>query len=174
MIKRTALLLILLLAGTALAQPSPPFDCGESEPHRAFDFWLGQWAVHDSEGTLQGTNEITSVQNGCLLQEQWRSVRGGTGQSINYYHPGRDEWHQLWHDAGASIIDIRGGMQAPSMVLNGTILYLQDGREKGFRGTWTPLPDGRVRQYFEEQDDAGEWQPWFEGFYSRSDTGARE
>lgn len=172
--RHVTLLFLLLLAQAAIAQPAAPFDCQQSADHRAFDFWLGQWAVHDSKGTLQGTNQITSVQNGCAVQEQWRSVRGGTGQSINYYHPEQDRWHQLWHDAGASIIDIRGGMEAGSMTLTGTIVYLNDQRKRAFRGTWTPLPDGRVRQYFEEQDDAGVWQPWFEGFYSRSDTGARE
>jgi hypothetical protein len=35
---------------------------------------------------------------------------------------------------------------------------------------WTPLADGRVRQFFEQSDDDGtNWTPWFEGFYSRVD-----
>jgi hypothetical protein len=39
-----------------------------------------------------------------------------------------------------------------------------------FRGLWTPLPDGRVRQFFEQSNDGGEtWVPWFEGFYTRKD-----
>lgn len=33
---------------------------------------------------------------------------------------------------------------------------------------WKLLEDGRVRQFFEEQDEQGEWQVWFEGFYSRT------
>ncbi|MCJ7591455.1 MAG: hypothetical protein MUO51_08890 [Woeseiaceae bacterium] len=33
---------------------------------------------------------------------------------------------------------------------------------------WTPLPDGRVRQFFEQSDDGGvTWVSWFEGFYTR-------
>ena len=43
-----------------------------------------------------------------------------------------------------------------------------------FRGRWTPLEDGRVRQLFQQQDDEGVWQTWFDGYYSRSDTGSRE
>jgi hypothetical protein len=35
-----------------------------------------------------------------------------------------------------------------------------------FRGRWTPIADGRVRQFFEEQQE-NEWQRWFEGFYSK-------
>ena len=37
-----------------------------------------------------------------------------------------------------------------------------------FRGRWTPLPDGRVRQYFEELTPDKKWQPWFEGFYAKA------
>jgi len=160
-------LLLCLAALPALAQPKPPFDCRESAPHRAFDFWLGKWAVSDAAGERQGSNEVRAVQNGCALEEQWVSVRGGTGQSINFYHPGRGEWHQLWIDGGASIIDIRGGLSGGVMQLEGTIYYLDKGVERGFRGSWTPLDDGRVRQFFEERDETGEWQTWFEGFYSR-------
>ncbi|RLQ22320.1 hypothetical protein DWB85_08555 [Seongchinamella sediminis] len=143
------------------------FDCNNSAPHRQFDFWLGEWAVHNGAGELGGHNRITAVQQGCVLEEQWRSVRGGTGQSLNYYDPGGGQWRQLWLDAGASIIDIRGGLEDGSMVLEGSIYYLASGSQKPFRGTWTPLADGRVRQFFQEQDDDGNWQTWFEGFYTR-------
>jgi hypothetical protein len=159
---------LLVTAWPAQAQPQPPFDCAASEQHRQFDFWVGTWSVADASGKDQGENEIRKVQNGCALEEQWVSVRGGTGQSLNYYHPGRAEWHQLWTDGGASIIDIRGGLREGSMVLVGTIYYLYQSVEREFRGTWTLLEDGRVRQLFEEQDDKGVWKVWFEGFYTRS------
>ena len=54
-----------------------------------------------------------------------------------------------------------------AMLLVGTIRYLNAGTQHPFRGRWTPLDDGRVRQFFEQQDDEGQWQTWFEGFYSR-------
>jgi len=32
------------------------------------------------------------------------------------------------------------------------------------------LPDGRVRQFFEQSTDGGEtWTTWFEGFYTRKE-----
>jgi hypothetical protein len=38
-----------------------------------------------------------------------------------------------------------------------------------FRGLWTLLPDGRVRQFFEQYDkDSESWAPWFEGFYTKT------
>ena len=53
------------------------------------------------------------------------------------------------------------------MELQGEIHYLADKRSAPFRGTWTLLTDGRVRQFFQEQDQSGTWQTWFEGYYSR-------
>jgi hypothetical protein len=83
---------------------------------------------------------------------------------------GWDQWHQIWTDGGASIIDIRGGMEQGSMVMVGTIYYLAESIEKEFRGRWTPLEDGRVRQFFEERDETGEWKTWFEGYYTRNQS----
>ena len=54
------------------------------------------------------------------------------------------------------------------MLLSGTIHYIANGQTAPFRGLWTEMPDGRVRQYFEQSnDDGATWEPWFEGFYSR-------
>ncbi len=55
------------------------------------------------------------------------------------------------------------------MLLVGKIHYLTNSTTQDFRGLWTLLPDGRVRQFFEQSDDGGEtWAPWFEGFYTRT------
>lgn len=159
--------LSMVLAASPSWAQSPPFDCDSSASHRAFDFWLGQWEVQDPNGTVQGHNDIRKVQRGCALEEQWRSVRGGSGQSLNYYQPDRDQWRQVWIDGGASIIDISGGLDGESMVLEGTIEYLGTPGTQPFRGRWDPLPDGRVRQFFEQRDAGGTWQTWFEGFYTR-------
>ncbi|MEM8564486.1 MAG: hypothetical protein AAGF57_19760, partial [Pseudomonadota bacterium] len=85
------------------------YSCLEQAAHRQFDFWIGRWQVTDQSGdeTL-GHNTITIEEGGCMLREQWQSLSGGSGSSINYFHPLDGQWHQLWIDAGTSIIDIRG------------------------------------------------------------------
>ena len=163
------LLISALLAPAALAQQPPAYDCTQTEAHRAFDFWLGEWQVSDADGKqYYGSNIIRSEEKGCVLSEHWTSARGSTGSSINYYHPGQGKWHQQWIDAGASIITISGGLQDGAMVLEGEIYYLAGQRTAPFRGSWTPQPDGRIRQFFEEQDAEGKWNVWFDGFYTRS------
>jgi hypothetical protein len=103
-----------------------------------------------------------------VLVERWRGVKGSSGMSINYLDRITDEWVQIWHAAGGYQIDIRGGLTDNGMRLSGTIHYISTGQTAPFRGLWTPLPDGRVRQFFEQSnDDGATWEPWFEGFYTR-------
>ena len=149
-----------LLAPLGLAADGP---CA-GERFRDFDFWLGSWRVVDAEGAEAGQNRIESAQAGCLVQETWRGATGSTGTSLNFYDPVAAVWRQVWVSPGA-LIDISGGMTQGSMVLTGSIVYVAEGRSLPFRGTWTALPDGRVRQFFEEQRQAGVWTAWFEGFY---------
>jgi hypothetical protein len=160
----------LCLALSAQAQQAPGYSCEATPEHRQFDFWLGQWVVTDAAGEqTYGHNTISRRDKGCLLFEEWLSSRGGSGSSINYYNPSDRRWHQHWVDSGSSIIHTAGGISGGSMRMEGSIYYLASGKSAPFRGSWTPLEDGRVRQFFEQQDEAGVWQPWFEGFYRKQD-----
>ena len=158
---------LLLGALTAAVAEAPPRPC-EAPAFRAFDFWVGKWRVALSDGTHAGINEITRSANGCLLLEQWRSARGTTGTSLNYYDPGKRQWVQQWVGDDGNIIYIAGNIEVGSMVLVGDIYYHGSGQRLPFRGRWTLQQDGRVRQFFEQADAQGEnWKPWFEGFYQR-------
>jgi hypothetical protein len=144
------------------------YPCEYDEQFKEFDFWLGKWDVHVASGVLAGYNEITREERGCVLLEDWSNASGGGGGSINYVDKITGEWVQVWNDASGSQINIRGGMTEEGMLLKGTLHSVGTGETKPFRGLWTPLPDGRVRQYFEHSDDGGEtWVSWFEGFYTR-------
>ncbi len=144
------------------------YPCAHDASFAAFDFWVGAWNVHDASGVLQGTNSITRDERGCVLTERWTSATGGTGMSVNFLDRITGEWVQVWNSEGGSQIQIRGGMTDDGMLLAGTLHNVAAGTTFPFRGLWTPLPDGRVRQFFEQSNDGGEtWVPWFEGFYTR-------
>lgn len=151
-------------APAAPAQPAPPPPCQE-EVYRAFDFWIGTWNV-TSQGKQAGTNRITSQEGGCLILEEWTGAQGGTGQSYNFYDTGIEKWRQVWV-SGFGTIDYAGGLDDEGrMVLEGTIAY-RNGTTNGFRGVWTPNPDGTVTQHFTQQDnETGEWADWFIGEYA--------
>jgi tetratricopeptide (TPR) repeat protein len=66
---------------------------------RQFDFWLGDWSVHNPAGQKVGDNLVTREQEGCLLVEHWKSGRGiETGTSFNYFDIRDKKWHQLYLD----------------------------------------------------------------------------
>ena len=166
---RTVLIIFCLLATLpASAQKPKPYNCEEPPQHRQFDFWLGTWKVTDKAGEqAYGRNTISKRENGCLLLEEYQTGKGFSGSSINFYNPSDSRWYQYWVDNGTSIIQTSGGLKNGSMVMRGKIYYLQSGRTAKFRAKWTPLEDGRVRQFFEEKDSQGKWQPWFDGYYRK-------
>jgi hypothetical protein len=158
------------LVAAALASIATPAiaasPCDGGHP-REFDFWIGEWDVRDAEGKTAGVNRITNEGNGCVLVERWESASGGKGQSFNYYDPAAQRWKQMWIGLNL-ILHMEGGLSEGRMRLEGPLQYLGTSRITTLRGTWTPLPDGRVRQHFEESEDGGKtWATWFDGYYTR-------
>ena len=142
------------------------FPCEGIAAARDFDFWVGTWEVRLQDGTLVGQNTISRRDGGCTILESWDGAGGSSGTSINYYQPSRDQWRQLWTGSNGTIIDISGGLDDGVMRLEGTIEYVAQGTIEAFRGTWTRLEDGRVRQHFEEFNLVAQaWQTWFDGYY---------
>ena len=147
------------------------YPCEYDARFSEFDFWVGSWDVHVAGGQRVGSNRIEREERSCLLTEHWTNTSGGTGTSINYVDKTTDEWVQVWNSEGGAQINIRGGLTDEGMRLVGTIHYVANATTAPFRGLWTPLDDGRVRQYFEQSNDGGDtWVPWFEGFYSHQDV----
>ncbi len=144
------------------------YPCAHQQGFQDFDFWIGEWDVHLANGALAGSNIIMPVERGCAMTEHWTSANGGTGMSINYLDKASNEWVQVWNAEGGSQIIIRGGLTDDGMAMAGFIIYVGNGTTAPFRALWTPLPDGRIRQFFEQSNDGGNtWVPWFEGFYTR-------
>lgn len=156
--------LLTLLAAPALAQP-PPSPCSSPE-HRQFDFWLGEWEVRGPAGKVAGTNRIARAFGGCVLHEQYDTGRGYSGSSFNIYDAGRGRWHQTWVDSSGLLLQLDGGLVDGRMVMEGETVGT-DGARTRHRITWTPNPDGTVRQLWESTNAAGEWQVTFNGKYTR-------
>ena len=145
---------------------TPSSPCVEDD-HRAFDFWVGEWVVHNPGGTEVGKNTIERTEGGCLLVENWTSANGGTGKSMNYWDPAEKRWKQVWVSSNGSVGHFSGNIESGAMVLAGDILSA-DGTALLLKGTWTLLDDGRVRQHFEQSTDEGTtWSTWFDGYYTK-------
>ena len=155
-----------VLAQDSTKASPPPDPCAAAE-HRQFDFWIGDWNVTTPDGKKAGTNRIESVADKCGLLENWTDAGGGSGKSLNYYSPQDHKWHQTWAGSGGSFLVLAGGLEDGKMVLQGTSQRRAGGTRLD-RVTWTPLPDGRVRQHWQVSIDGGaKWTDVFVGIYTK-------
>jgi hypothetical protein len=170
--RRLGLALLTAVAASTLipahlwgVQPAAPPAC-ETPTDRAFDFWIGSWAVIDnSDGTPAGENVIEVISNCCALLENWTSVAGNSGKSINYYDPADGLWHQTWVGAGRSILNLSGSFENGVMDLRGTSTN-RAGVQVLNRIRWFDEADGSVRQWWQVSSDGGDtWWTAFDGTY---------
>ena len=154
----SALLMVLGLAGSALAQAATP--CADAAHHQ-FDFWIGAWQV-SAGGKPVGTNRIDALLDGCALLENWVGAGGVRGHSLNFYDAARGVWHQTWIDSTGSSLQLDGHFKDGHMVLSSE----KPGERAADRITWTPNADGTVRQLWQHTDDGGKsWSVAFDGLY---------
>jgi hypothetical protein len=154
----------LFILTVLLAQAPPRQPCSAPE-YRQFDFWVGDWVVHNPKGQQVGTNRIEKVEGGCGLQENWTASNGTTGRSINAYHPALGKWAQAWVGGGSTLL-LEGGYAGDKMVLSGVSIGPSGARMRD-RVTWSRLTGGKVRQVWEQSADEGKtWTVVFDGTYS--------
>jgi hypothetical protein len=156
------LALLLLVSGASLhAQAGKALA---PELHQ-FDFWLGEWDVSDVNGNAGGHSHVDIIAEGHGLLENWTDSGGTTGKSLNVYNAAKKCWQQFWVGDGSPVLELSGGLVGASMVLSGTRTG-KSGAEIVDRITWTPLPDGSVRQHWEASSDGGKtWRDNFVGIY---------
>lgn len=158
---------IALIPSLLWSQQQPARPCADGGVYNQFDFWVGYWDVFNPQGQQAGTNRIEKTQGGCMLLENWTSVRGGTGTSMNFYNPVTEKWIQIWTDPQGTVIDVEGEFRDGAMSFEGTHYY-PDGHTELYRMTFTPNEDGSVQQFIQQSRDDGEsWYVWFNGRYVR-------
>jgi len=138
----------------------------DTDKHKAFDFWQGEWDVFTKDGKLAGTNSLTKEYGGCVLHERYQTPNGYRGESLNSYDRTRDVWHQTWVDNGGLLLLLEGQLIDGEMVLEGNGKS-PDGKAVYHRITWTPNPDGTVRQHWQSATVKGQWQTAFDGLYRK-------
>jgi hypothetical protein len=156
------------IADSANAAPAAPAPTCDEDAYRQFDFWIGKWIVTEA-GQPAGQNTIEPDLKRCALFESWSSVDGGRGRSINFYDRNTRRWHQTWIDDRGGALELDGGVVGGSMVLEGDRLNPTVGKSVRQRITWTPQPDGSVRQHWQVMKAApSTWETVFDGLYKRA------
>lgn len=154
------MLATLILAAVAATAP-----CSAPANHQ-FDFWVGNWAVTTKDGRPAGKDLVTRDYDGCVVIEHWRGAHGTNGEALNTFLPDSNQWQQTWTDNTGLTLFLVGKMQGKSMVLSQN--HFVNGKQTIDRVAWTPLPDGRVREYWDESTDTGaHWKQVFDGYFKR-------
>ena len=149
------------------AQQPAPAPCSSPE-YRQFDFWVGDWEVVDTAGTVLGRNRITRMLNDCVVHERWTGARGTSGESFNIYQRTTGTWHQSWVDSGGNLLLLDGALENGTMVLRGETPARGGGTQLN-RISYVPNEDGTVRQLWEVSTDRGTtWTVSFNGIYRRA------
>jgi hypothetical protein len=157
----TALLALLLAQG-----PSSPAPRCAGPAYRQFDFWVGEWIVHNRKGEQVGTSRVEKIEDDCGIRENWRNARGITGQSTNVYRPASRTWVQVWAGSDGLTLVLEGTFDGQKMILEGESLGAK-GERLHNRVTWSVQDAVKVRQLWEQSSDGGRtWTVAFDGVYT--------
>ncbi len=162
------LLAVVAVAQAAVTAPPPPppqSPCGSTE-NNAFDFWIGEWDVTNTkDGTPAGHSVIEKLYGNCTIRENWREP-GFSGGSLNTYVAQDRHWHQLWTDSSGAWREFVGGLTGGKMVLVWSHPSSKDPVQiVQTRLTYTPNPDGSVRQYSDQSIDGAHWTERYDYTY---------
>lgn len=132
--------------------------CLNSEVHRQFDFWIGEWVVTTPQGQQAGTNTVKMLEDGCVIEENWTGALGGTGKSLNFFDRAIGKWRQVWVSSNGGVSEFAGQYRDGAMRFEGES-HLPDGQKVMRRLTFFNLGTDRVRQFSEASRDQG--KTWF-------------
>ncbi|MBL6449416.1 tetratricopeptide repeat protein [Fulvivirga sp. 29W222] len=141
------------------------YPCLQDEKRRHFDFWIGEWDVY-ARGQKVGENSITLADGGCVIHESYTTAGNYSGQSMNYYDPIDEKWHQHWVGAAGDTYNyIETDKDDGMLQFESKFMNIQ-GKISISRMTFTHNDDGTVRQLMESSNDYGKtWQVAFDGLY---------
>ena len=139
-----------------------------TDDHKQFDFWVGEWNVYDTAGNKVGENAIVKLEKGCIINEHWKSARGGSGRSYNYFDPSDSTWNQLWIDSQGNNLKLKGHAKTNEMILSSELVPGQKIDFYRNRITWTQHEDESVTQLWEILDKNDKvLSVAFKGIYKR-------
>jgi len=92
---------------------------------------------------------------------------GESGQSFNFFDRQTGKWHQIWVDSSGGVLRFTGEFADGAMRFTSMVTG-PDGPRIAHRLTFTPNPDGSVRQLWESTPDGGTtWSVAFDGLYRK-------
>ena len=150
--KLISIILVVITIGTTNQTKAQTTSACSTENHQKFDFWVGDWNVYDTLNNKVGENLIIKLEDGCIINEHWKSTNGSTGRSYNYYNTVDSTWNQLWIDNQGSNLVLKGKSEPNKMILKSELI---PGQKVDFyynQITWIKLDENTVTQTWDVLD----------------------
>jgi hypothetical protein len=159
------LLILTLTVSTVAAQSSstpPPNPCTTAE-QRQLEFWVGEWDLtwpgQKAGETLHGTNSISRIMDGCVVQENFSDqATHYRGTSVSTFDATAGKWKQTWVDNGGAYLDFVGEFKDGQMILRREAIG-KNGVKTLQRMVWKNINANELDWSWEASTDGGKtWQ----------------
>ena len=154
--KVLAIPFFLLICLSGLGQSFKLSDLDSSE---YFNFWEGTWNATWPEGDQlgKGTNELTWIMGGKVLQENFQILEGQSkgfiGGSLSVFQPRTNTWRQAWADNQGGYFDFIGAFDGDKRIfkthpreVNGQVIVQRmvfyEIQKDSFKWDWELSNDG--------------------------------
>ena len=166
MFRRTILFALALIGSFPLClarmTAASPDTCSIPE-QKQFDFWVGEWDLTwpgQKDGEVgHGTNAITRIMDGCVVQENFS---GGDsmhlrGMSLSTFDAKSGRWKQTWIDNEGGYLDFVGEFKDGQMILQREAI--RSGTKILQRMVWKNITANQLDWSWESSKDNGKsWQ----------------
>jgi hypothetical protein len=138
--------------------------CADAPRSREFDFWIGDWEVHDNQHdqAIAGSSHVERVLGQCVLIENWSGRLGGHGQSLNGWNSECGCWQESWMDDSGNVSQYTDGRLENHAMVFHLVKKAPGGATLEFRLTFFDLGPDQVRQLSELSRDGG--RTWVTNF----------
>jgi len=144
--------------------------CAYAAENRQFDFWLGEWEVSTTNGSIPaGTSKIELILSDCVVQENWKSLNNPySGKSYNIYDSALKRWEQYWVDNTGGNIFFHGELKDGVMDYFTDDLPQPTGPALRRHLQFFELSVDKVRQFSQGSTDGGKtWSVEYDFTYVR-------
>lgn len=144
--------------------------CAFAPENRQFDFWLGEWNVSTTQGSVPaGQSKIEAILAGCVILENWQSSGNPyAGKSYNTYNAALKRWEQYWVDNSGGNIFFYGGLKDGAMDYWTDDIPQADGTKLRRHLRFFKLGPDKVRQFSQGSTDGGKtWRVEYDFTYDR-------
>jgi len=167
---------LVTLAVSAMAAQSsstlPTNPCATAE-QKQLEFWVGEWDLtwpgQKPGEILHGTNSISRIMDGCVVQENFSTSQGThyRGTSLSTFDATAGKWKQTWVDNGGAYLDFVGEFKDGQMILEREAIG-KNGVKTLQRMVWKNIITNELDWSWEASTDEGKtWQVNWSIHYKR-------